>query len=132
MNIQAFIASVVLLPILANAGTYYRLTVPTQSGSYCQTMPFYFVDEGKTHTPFVPITVNKSIQITFSNPYFWFWSKPVTGMQIWSPKGLVKPKKISEYEYQYTLPELKAGERYLFKGKLAHASSEFKICVKNL
>lgn len=81
------------------AGAYYRLTVPTQSGSYCETMPFYFVDEGDTTQPFVPITVNQPVKITFSNPYFIFWSKPVVGMAIFSPKGLVKPVKQSEHEY---------------------------------
>lgn len=112
-----------------HAGTYYRLTVPSQSTAYCETMPFYFVDEGKTTQPFVPITVNKNVSITFSNPYFWFWKKPVTGMAIFSPKGLVKPQKISEFQYRYDLPALPAGEVYHLRGNLSEASDAFKICV---
>lgn len=117
---------------LSHSGTYYRLTVPTKSGNYCETMPFYFVDEGDTIEPFIPITVNKAVKITFTYPYFWFWSKPVVGMAIFSPKGLVKPIKHSEYEYQYQLKPLKAGDVYHLRGKLKVPSSAFKICVTPL
>lgn len=117
---------------LSHAGTYYRLTVPTQSGSYCETMPFYFVNEGDTTQPFVPITVNQAVKISFTNPYFWFWSKPVSGMAIFSPKGLVKPIKQSEKEYQYQLTPLKAGEVYHLRGTLKSPSDAFKICVTPL
>lgn len=133
MSHKMFIAIILCsIATVSFAGTYYRLTIPTKSGSYCETMPFYFVDEGDTTQPFVPITVNQAVNITFTNPYFIFWSKPVAGMAIFSPKGLVKPIKQSENEYQYQLKPLKAGETYHFRGQLKVPASRFKICVQPL
>lgn len=114
------------------AGTYYRLTVPNKSSDYCETMPFDFVHDDKITQPYVPITVNQPVTLTFTNPRWWFFSQPVTGMVIWSPKGIVKPKKISEQEYQYHLQPLKSGEMYIIRGNLQQPSSAFKVCVTHI
>lgn len=53
-------------------------------------------------------------------------------MAIFSPKGLVKPIKRTEKEYQYQLKPLKAGDVYHLRGTLTVPSSAFKICVTPL
>ena len=60
-------------------------------------------------------------------------SKPLTGLQLWSPAGRVKATQLSDTKYQYRLMPLKKGDVYELRGILKFpAKGGFKICVSVL
>lgn len=117
---------------IVQAGSYYQLRVPEQKLPYCKFMPFDYAERHIVKTElYNRIDVWQSVQITFNRR--WWDRKPLTGMTIWSPKGMVRATKISDREYQYQLPKLKQGELYELRGKLKHpVKGGFQICVTAL
>lgn len=122
------------------AGTMGFVNLPNQSTPYCEFMPFDFVDNDKKFTTLHNrIWVKKPVTFTVKSPkYFdsrWLrWIKlgdnPLTGLNIIYKNKIIKPVKISEQEYQYTLAMLPAGDFYAFVGNLKYPSQGLNICVK--
>lgn len=119
----------------AHAGTYGRITVPTKESPYCEFMPFWYDGNGEKFSELRhPITVNRPVTITVTSPkYFkidWFGLNDLTGLNIIYKNTIVKPIKLSETKYQYTLKTLPKGDFYAFVGNLAYPSQGLNICVK--
>lgn len=122
------------------AGTMGQITLPTKATPYCEFMPFDFVDNDKKFSTLQNrIWVKKPVTFTVTSPkYFdshWLrWLKlgnnPLTGLTIIYKNTVIKPIKISEQQYQYTLPMLPAGDVYAFVGELKYPSHGLQICVK--
>ena len=125
---------------VSNAGTMGQITLPTKNTPYCEFMPFDFVDNDKKFSTLQNrISVKKPVTFTVTSPrYFdsrWLqWYKrgdnPLTGLSIIYKNNIIKPIKLSEQTYQYTLPLLPLGDFYAFVGKMQYPSHGLEICVK--
>lgn len=121
-----------LYGVQSQASTYYQLQLPKQKMPYCDYMPFDYVEKNIVKTALNNrIFVKEAVQITFRRA--WWDFKPLTGMAVWSPKGLVAAKKLSDGKYQYDLKPLKSGEFYELRGKLKYpVKGGLQICVNTL
>lgn len=134
-TITQFGAGLVLLIVgqAIQASTYYQLRVPEKTLPYCTFMPFDYVDHKIVKKElYNRIDVKQSVEITFSRRWWWD-TKPLTGMTIWSPKGVVKATKLSDRKYQYQLSRLKQGQFYELRGVLKYpVKGGLQICVNAL
>ncbi|MEG2358850.1 hypothetical protein [Acinetobacter sp.] len=119
-----------LISPMLHAGTHYQLTVPSRPMPYCEFMPFDYVDKKIVVTEvYNRIHIKQPVKLEFIRKD----SKPLTGLQLWSPKGRVQAIRLSDAKYQYKLPALKKGEFYELRGILKPpAQGGFKICVSAL
>jgi len=119
-----------LISPMLHAGTHYQLTAPSRPMPYCEFMPFDYVDKKIVVTEvYNRIHIKQPVKLEFIRKD----SKPLTGLQLWSPKGRVQSARLSDAKYQYKLPALKKGEFYELRGILKPpAQGGFKICVSAL
>ena len=119
-----------LISPMLHAGTHYQLTVPSRPMPYCEFMPFDYVDKKIVVTEvYNRIHIKQPVKLEFIRKD----SKPLTGLQLWSPKSRVQAARLSDAKYQYKLPALKKGEFYELRGILKPpAQGGFKICVSAL
>ncbi|MEG2723291.1 MAG: hypothetical protein RR944_11295 [Acinetobacter sp.] len=119
-----------LISPMLHAGTHYQLTVPSRPMPYCEFMPFDYVDKKIVVTEvYNRIHIKQPVKLEFIRKD----SNPLTGLQLWSPKGRVQAIRLSDAKYQYKLPALKKGEFYELRGILKPpAQGGFKICVSAL
>lgn len=112
------------------AGTHYQLHVPSKALPYCEFMPFDHVDKKIVISEmYNRIYIQQPVKLEVIRQD----SKPLTGLQLWSPAGRVKATRLSDTKYQYKLNSLKKGEAYELRGILkSPAKSGFKICVSAL
>ncbi|AYA04213.1 hypothetical protein BEN74_16340 [Acinetobacter sp. WCHAc010034] len=123
-------AALMLISPLLHAGTHYQLTAPSRPMPYCEFMPFDYVEKKIViREVYNRIYIRQPVKLEFIRTD----SKPLTGLQLWSPKGRVQATRLSDTRYQYKLPVLKKGENYVLRGILKPpAQSGFKICVSAL
>ena len=114
----------------AYASTHFELHVPSKPLPYCQFMPFDHVDPKIViHEVYNRIYVTQPVQLEFSRKD----SKPLTGLQLWSPKGRIEPVRAFDTKYLYDLPTLAKDGHYELRGILKFpAKAGFKICVSAL
>lgn len=98
-------------------------------------MPFWYDGDGKKFSELRhPITVEKEVTITVTSPkYFrtdWLGLNSLEGLNIIYKNTIIKPVKLSETKYQYTLKTLPQGDVYAFNGNLKYLSQGLNICVK--
>lgn len=111
----------------AHASTHYQGHFPNQKMPYCENIPFDFVDR---HVPQTQIDnrifVNQAVQLKIRRND----RHPLTGLVIWSPRGMVKAKKLaSDHERIYSLPALEKGKIYQIRGTLKYPATGLNICV---
>lgn len=116
----------------SHASTYYQLKIPSQKMSYCEYMPFDYVEKNIVKTElYNRIMVKQAVQITFSRA--WWDFKPLTGLSVKSPQGQVQVTKLSERKYRYQLSSLTDGEFYVLSGVLKYpVKGGLQICVSAL
>lgn len=143
---KLFIVLGVIVGILSHsqASTYGFIKVPNKPTPYCEYMPFDFVEHDKVFSQLHNrIWVKKPVTFIVTSPrYFgdsflnntwlqdWFGNLPLTGLTVIYKNTLIKPVKLSENAYQYTLPMVKSGDIYEFIGTLKYPNKGLKICVK--
>lgn len=122
--------------INSHAGTMGQITLPTKTTPYCEYMPFDFVDHDEKFTTLhnriwvkKPVTFTVTSPKYFANTWFEFGKNPLAGLNIIYKNTIMKPVKVSEFDYQYTLPMLKAGDVYAFVGELKYPSKGLRVCV---
>ena len=118
-----------LSPVLW-AGTHYQLHLPSKALPYCEFMPFDYVDKKIIILKmYNRIYIKQPVKLEVIRQD----TKPLTGLQLWSPAGRVTATRLSDTKYQYKLNALKKGEAYELRGILkSPAKGGFKICVSAL
>ena len=124
---------------LVHAGTMGQITLPSKTTPYCDYMPFDFVDSDQQFSNISNrIWVKQPVTFTVTSPkHFggasWAWltngNNPLNGLNVIYKNTIIKPVKVSETKYQYTLPMLKLGDFYAFVGTLKYPSKGLKVCV---
>ena len=112
------------------SGTHFQLHVPTKALPYCEFMPFDFVDKKIVISElYNRIYIKQPVKLEIIRND----SKPLTGLQLWSPVGRVKTIRLSDTKYQFRLKPLKKGDVYELRGILkSPAQGGFRICVSAL
>lgn len=112
------------------AGTHYQLHIPSQVLPYCEFMPFDYVDKKIIISEiYNRIYIKQPVKLEVIRQD----TKPLTGLQLWSPAGRVTATQLSDTKYQYELSSLKKGEAYELRGILkSPVKGGFRICVSAL